>query len=110
MTGDDRVARLPGAADSPVLLHVPHPGRRISAWVRERLLLDDAELAAELAALTDHRAVRRREGDGAPWALINPVSRFVVDVERFPDGREEMAAGGHGRRVHPGYERSAAAG
>jgi N-formylglutamate deformylase len=99
MTGDDRVARLPGAADNPVLLHVPHAGRRIPGWVRERLLLDDAELAAELAALTDHHtdAIARAAAAMAtlpPWVLINPVSRFVVDVERFPDGREEMAAVG----------------
>ena len=65
------------------------------------LLLDDAELAAEIAALTDHRtdALALAAADRAavrPWVVVNPVSRFVVDVERFPDEREEMAAVGMG--------------
>jgi N-formylglutamate deformylase len=88
-----------GDATSPVLLHVPHAGTEIPAWARRHLLLDDTELAAEVAALTDHRtdeiaaAVVERAGV-RPWALVNPVSRFVVDPERFPDEREEMAAVG----------------
>lgn len=90
---------VPGDPRSPVLLHVPHAGTDIPAWARRELLVDDVELAAELEALTDHRtdelaaaaaeAARRR-----PFLLVDPVSRFVVDVERFPDEREEMAAVG----------------
>jgi len=62
-------------------------------------LLTDAELAAEIAALTDHRTdvVALAAADLAlvrPHALVNRVSRFVVDVERFPDEREEMTAVG----------------
>jgi N-formylglutamate deformylase len=82
-----------------VLLHVPHAGRQIPEWTRPHLLLDDAELASELAVLTDHDT-DRIAGDAAdqaasrPWALVNGVSRLVVDVERFPDAREEMAAVG----------------
>lgn len=88
-----------GDAASPVVLHVPHAGTRVPAWTRPHLLLDDAALAAELAALTDHGTdvVARAAASAArvrPWLLANPVSRFVVDVERFPDGREEMAAVG----------------
>jgi N-formylglutamate deformylase len=87
---------IPGAEASPVLLHVPHAGTRIPAWTRPYLLLDDAGLAAEVAALTDHRTdgIAVAAADAAatrPWALVNPVSRFVVDPERFPDDREEMA-------------------
>jgi len=88
-----------GDPASPVLLHVPHAGTGIPAWVRARLLLDDAELAAELAALTDHRTdtiALTAAGRAAvrPWVLVNRRSRLVVDVERFPDEREEMAAVG----------------
>jgi len=91
----------PGAAGSRVLLHVPHAGTLVPAWVRAHLLLDDAELAAEIAALTDHHtdALALAAADRAavrPWVVVNPVSRFVVDVERFPDAREEMAAVGMG--------------
>jgi N-formylglutamate deformylase len=88
-----------GADHSPVVLHVPHAGVLVPAWARTHLLLDDDELAVEVAALTDHRtdAVARAAADRArvrPWVVVNPVSRFVVDPERFPDEREEMAAVG----------------
>ncbi|WP_281690287.1 N-formylglutamate amidohydrolase [Pseudonocardia thermophila] len=93
------VVLVPGDPHSPVLLHVPHAGTEIPDWAREHLLLDDAELAAELAALTDHRTdeLAAAAADAArvrPHLLVNPISRFVVDVERFPDEREEMAAVG----------------
>jgi N-formylglutamate deformylase len=88
-----------GADGSPVLLHVPHCGTRIPGWARRHLLLDEHELAAEVAALTDHRtdtiaATAAGRAAVRPWVLVNPVSRFVVDPERFPDEREEMAAVG----------------
>jgi N-formylglutamate deformylase len=90
---------IPGDDTSPVLLHVPHAGTEIPAWTRPHLLIDDAELAAEVATLTDHRTDEiATEAAGRarvrPWALVNPLSRFVVDPERFPDEREEMAAAG----------------
>lgn len=92
---------IPGDEASPVLLHVPHAGTEIPPWTRPHLLLDDDDLAAEVAALTDQRTdeVAAAAADGArvrPWLLVNPVSRFVVDVERFPDEREEMTAVGMG--------------
>jgi N-formylglutamate deformylase len=90
---------LSGDPRSPVLLHVPHAGTEVPAWTRPHLLLDDSALAAELAALTDHHtdALATRSADRArlcPSLLVNRVSRFVVDPERFPDEREEMAAAG----------------
>ncbi|MDN5748498.1 MAG: N-formylglutamate amidohydrolase [Pseudonocardia sp.] len=91
----------PGDDASPVLLHVPHAGTEIPPWTRPHLLLDDDALTAEVAALTDHRtdetaAAAADHARVRPWLLVNPVSRFVVDVERFPDEREEMSAVGMG--------------
>lgn len=97
VTGDRGMVR--GRVQSPVLLHVPHAGTDVPAWVRPHLLLSEVELAAEIATLTDHRtdAVALAAADRAtvrPYTLVNRVSRFVVDPERFPDEREEMAAVG----------------
>jgi N-formylglutamate deformylase len=90
-----------GAAESPVLLHVPHAATAIPAQVRAGLLLDDDELAAELAAMTDAgtdvmAAGAARAARVRPWSFVNEVSRLVVDPERFPDEREEMTAVGMG--------------
>lgn len=90
-----------GAAESPVLLHVPHSSRRIPTDVRAGILLDDAALERELDHLTDActddiaagAAARARI---APWRFVNGLSRLVVDPERFPDEREEMASAGMG--------------
>lgn len=86
---------LAGDPDSPVLLHVPHAGTAVPGDVRARILLDDAALAAEVAALTDHDtdalAAAARTGE---WMIVNRLSRFVVDPERLPGDREEMAAVG----------------
>ncbi|WP_431948799.1 N-formylglutamate amidohydrolase [Actinacidiphila sp. bgisy167] len=88
-----------GAPDSPVLLHVPHSARAVPHHVRERILLDDAELASELDhmtdAYTDVIAARAAAATGA-WQFTNLLSRLVVDPERFPDEREEMRAVGMG--------------
>ncbi len=80
---------LPGEA--PVLVHVPHAGLRIPTDLRADLLLDDAELARELLLMTDHGTAELAQGLGDLGAtlLVNHVSRLVVDVERFPDPREE---------------------
>ncbi|MFD1656685.1 N-formylglutamate amidohydrolase [Streptomyces caeni] len=92
---------LPGAGDSPVILHVPHSARRIPAAVRPGILLDDAALARELDHITDaHTAELARLAAGAaalaPWRFVNRLSRLVVDPERFPDDREEMLGVGMG--------------
>jgi N-formylglutamate deformylase len=91
----------PGAGGSPVLLHVPHASTAIPPEVRAGLLLDDVELAAELAAMTDARtdhiaAAAADRARARPWSFVNELSRLVVDPERFPDEREEMAAVGMG--------------
>jgi N-formylglutamate deformylase len=92
---------LAGSPHSPVILHVPHGSRHVPGPVRSRILLDDAELAAELDRMTDadtgviaaHAAVAAAR---TPWTFENLTSRLVVDPERFPDEREEMRAVGMG--------------
>ena len=88
-----------GDTGSTVVLHVPHSSRVIPDWVRSGIVLDDDELVRELGAMTDAhtdlvadqvaRCSRVR-----PWQFVNCTSRLVVDPERFPDEREEMAAVG----------------
>ncbi|MFF3850653.1 N-formylglutamate amidohydrolase [Streptomyces sp. NPDC002328] len=106
---------LPGAAGSPVILHVPHSAREVPAAVRGGISLDEAALERELDHITDSHtaeiAVRAAEAAGvAPWRFVNRLSRLVVDPERFPDEREEMLAVGmgavytrttHGEAVRP---------
>lgn len=92
---------IPGAADSPVLLHVPHGSRRISQQVREGIMLDDNALEHELDHITDAHtaelaAASAAIAPAAPWRFVNHLSRLVVDPERFPDEREEMLAVGMG--------------
>ena len=85
-----------GDPGSAVLLHVPHSSRTVPDRVRSSIVLDNDDLAQELNAMTDaytdltagqvcvHAGVR-------PWQFVNRTSRLVVDPERFPDEREEMA-------------------
>ena len=94
-------ALLPGAADSPVILHVPHSALAIPAEVRSGIMLDDGSLERELDHITDsHTAEIAAAAAGsagvAPWRFVNRMSRLVVDPERFPDEREEMLAVGMG--------------
>ncbi|MGW1782553.1 N-formylglutamate amidohydrolase [Streptomyces sp. NPDC002143] len=94
-------AFLPGAAASPVILHVPHSSRAIPAEVRAGIVLDDGALERELDHITDsHTAEIAEEAAGragmTPWRFVNRLSRLVVDPERFPDEREEMRAVGMG--------------
>ncbi|MFI7407675.1 N-formylglutamate amidohydrolase [Streptomyces sp. NPDC049627] len=92
---------LPGAAESPVILHVPHSAREIPPDVRAGIVLDDSALERELDHIVDaHTAELAEEAAGAsklaPWRFVNRLSRLVVDPERFPDEREEMLAVGMG--------------
>lgn len=109
-------ALLPGADDSPVILHVPHSARRIPRAVRAGILLDDTALAQELDHITDaHTAelagLAAEAAVVTPWRFVNRLSRLVVDPERFPDEREEMLAVGMGavytRTTHLGPLRAA---
>lgn len=89
-----RPARLPPW----VVLHVPHDATAIPDDVRGQFLLDDGELSEELRRMTDHftdTLFSTCPGDAV--VVRSPVSRLVVDVERFADDAQEpMAARGMG--------------
>jgi N-formylglutamate amidohydrolase len=91
----------PGWPTGPLVVHVPHAATEIPREVRRRLLLDDAALEAEVAALTDWHtdrlardALDRAEVPGTVFR--NRLSRLVIDPERFPDEREVMGSRGMG--------------
>ena len=81
-----------------VVWHLPHDAMDIPAEVREQFVLSDSELADELLCMTDHATARLFGLDVRDPAVVRaPVSRLVVDVERFPDDADEpMAARGMG--------------
>lgn len=97
-------------AARPLVLHVPHASREIPEDVRTGIVLDDAALDRELAAMTDAftdviaAGAAARAGVGAEM-IAATASRLVVDVERFTDGTEPMEAVGMGpvyTRTHAG--------
>jgi N-formylglutamate deformylase len=80
------------------ILHIPHASRTIPAHVRQELLLDDAALKFELLTMTDAYTdeLFALSVRGAV-TVRHPVSRLVVDPERFRDDvSEPMAARGMG--------------
>ena len=81
-----------------VILHVPHASLLLPADVRDRLLLSDQELDLELNRLTDHFTDELfRVSHPAVVTVQFPISRFVVDPERFhSDEQEPMAERGQG--------------
>lgn len=81
-----------------LIFHVPHDSTFIPPEVREKIFLSDEELAAELISITDHRTLSLFASKVPETQVIRaPVSRLVVDVERFEDDRQEpMAARGMG--------------
>jgi len=75
------------------LLHIPHDATRIPHQVRDQFVLSDAQLARELLRMTDsHTRALFCPAHGETPAVIAPVSRLVVDVERFEDDALEPMA------------------
>jgi N-formylglutamate amidohydrolase len=90
---------MPDAGYPPwAVLHIPHDSTVVPEDVRGQFLLGDAELQVELQRMTDHcthALFAGRRGEGA--VVRAPVSRLVVDVERFAeDAQEPMAKRGMG--------------
>jgi len=81
-----------------VILHVPHASSLIPGDLRNQFLLDDDALALELDRLTDHYTDELFAFTHQDVKTLQfPVSRFVVDPERFADDAQEpMAERGQG--------------
>ena len=81
-----------------VIFHVPHDSKVIPAEVRHQFALDDAALMQEIIKMTDHHTLELfTRGVPEQQIIRSPVSRLVVDVERFvDDAMEPMATRGMG--------------
>jgi len=81
-----------------IIMHIPHSSRIIPVDVRPQFIVDDSVLNAELDILTDHYTDELFTIDNPSVANLKfPVSRFVVDPERFDnDSQEPMAKQGQG--------------
>jgi N-formylglutamate amidohydrolase len=84
--------------NAPVILHIPHASARIPEREARRLSIGGERLHEELLRMTDWYTDELFE-HSVPGAVVVrfPVSRLVVDPERFPDdGAEPMARVGMG--------------
>lgn len=80
-----------------LVLHIPHSSRRIPGDCRKDIMLSDEELDLELLKMTDAFTNLIVPFFAGARALVFPVSRLVVDVERFRDDKDEsMAEAGMG--------------
>lgn len=76
----------------PVLLHIPHSSIEIPHEWRSSFQLDDEELKMELRVMTDAHTDDLFDLGDAADRLVFPVSRLLVDVERFHNDRDEPMA------------------
>jgi len=92
------VVRFDHRMSAIAAFHIPHSATVIPADVRPSLLLSDEALAQELLRMTDsctEELFAPRDGDAV--AVRFPVSRLVVDPERYLDDAEEaMSSRGMG--------------
>jgi N-formylglutamate amidohydrolase len=81
-----------------IILHVPHSSAEVPADVRAQFLLEDDDLACELRLMTDWHTDELFALPPAEAVTVRfPVSRLVVDPERFEDPESErMEAVGMG--------------
>ncbi|MFC1659468.1 N-formylglutamate amidohydrolase [Pseudomonadota bacterium] len=72
-----------------IILNIPHSSIFIPECVRKRILLNDKELKKEILAITDMYTEELYDFKNAQ-KVIAPVSRLVVDTERFVDDKLEI--------------------
>lgn len=80
------------------VFHVPHDSVMIPTSVRNQFLLTEDALDEEILRMTDHHTFDLLVGDVPAHQVVRcPISRLVVDVERFEvDECEPMAERGMG--------------
>lgn len=71
-----------------MILHIPHSSKEIPGNLRDQIVLSDDELTAELILMTDAYTDELFTFTKATSVKF-PLSRLLVDVERFPDDAEE---------------------
>lgn len=81
-----------------VVFHVPHDSVHVPPELRAQFTVSDDDLTQELVQMTDHLTLALFTwGVQKTQVVCAPVSRLVVDVERFEDDADEpMAARGMG--------------
>jgi len=76
------------------VIHVPHAATRVPSEVREQFVLTDEQLADEIRLMTDHLTDDLFAMPEAMALTVRfPVSRVVVDPERFEADADEVMAG-----------------
>jgi len=77
----------------PIVLHIPHNSRTIPPEIRKSILLVDSALEIELIKMTDAFTCELFVSDSLKaCAVVCPISRIVLDPERFLDDDQEIMA------------------
>lgn len=77
-----------------VVLHVPHDSQLIPSSVIGQFVISESELQSELINMTDHYTYDLYSSGVSDEQVVRaPLSRLVVDVERFEDDAYETMAG-----------------
>lgn len=73
---------------SNIILHIPHSSINIPSNIRLQFCLSDPDLDSEILKMTDHYTNELFDIESAD-KIIFPVSRLVLDPERFADDNLE---------------------
>ena len=87
----------------PIIVHIPHSSTCIPARYRHEICLDDAELTAELLAMTD-RFTDQLFGHLPNSTGVHLIIHHPYDAPYTKEGRNIFFKGNHiGRRPNQGY-------
>lgn len=78
----------------PVILHIPHASTHVPDDVKSQFCISQADLDSEIKHMTDHFTDWLVEPLNLPTSqkVVAPVSRLVIDMERFVDDEQEVMA------------------